>query len=316
MPDAAAHRLAWHSKDASPYRPVLRPLAPSPPLTLSPSLPGGPWPSDGTGASLGDLHQADPTRQRRAQRRRGSITQQVLDPQGHWVYTKRLSQLVHLHLGSEDALGCAEASEGPARRIVGIDAVHVNCDIWKLVGTCASDRRVAQNLVGGVAVGTTISDDTNLGGDQLPFPAGAPFTVEPHWMTLTMSSDRFLAAPDDLNRTSQTEGGQCQDNLHRHILAPTKGATDGRVDDANLLRGYIQCVRDLLLVLPRPLSGHHHCDPTLVVDVGQTRLRLQIGVLLSRGSILAFHNDVRCLPPGIHVALADLVMADEIAHRA
>jgi hypothetical protein len=40
-------------------------------------------------------------------------------------------------------------------------------------------------------------------------------------------------------------------------------------------------MRDLLLILPRPLTSHHHGDPAFLVNVRESRLGLKIGMLLS-----------------------------------
>jgi hypothetical protein len=70
---------------------------------------------------------------------------------------------------------------------------------------------------------------------------------------------------------------------------------------------------DLMAVLMGPLPGCHHCDPSFLVDIGHAGLRLEVGVFLEGRAVGALH-DHRRLPKGcLHIALADAVMAKEVA---
>ena len=69
---------------------------------------------------------------------------------------------------------------------------------------------------------------------------------------------------------------------------------------------------DLLLILPRPLPGRHDRYPALVIYVGQARLRLEVGVFLGRGIVLALDDHVGLGPTGLHIPLAYLVVADAV----
>ncbi len=70
---------------------------------------------------------------------------------------------------------------------------------------------------------------------------------------------------------------------------------------------------DLLLVLMRPLAGDLDRQPSFVVDVGHPRLGLQVGVLLDRGVILALDDDVGGAEGGVGIALANPVVAEDVA---
>ncbi len=69
---------------------------------------------------------------------------------------------------------------------------------------------------------------------------------------------------------------------------------------------------DLLLVGVGPLTGGQHHYPALLVNVGQARFGLQIGVLLHRDAVLALDDHLRCGETGLHIPLADLVVDADI----
>ena len=122
--------------------------------------------------------------------------------------------------------------------------------------------------------------------------------------------DRLLPAPDDLDRAAdaalaQAQSSQCQHDLHGHILAPAECAADRRIDHPHPVERQRQGVCDLLLVLVRPLPGNLDGDPALFVDVSQPCLRLEVGVLLVRGVVLALDNDLRLGKGVLHISLAD-----------
>ena len=116
-----------------------------------------------------------------------------------------------------------------------------------------------------------------------------------------------------LNGPAQPLHRQGQHDLYRHILAPAKGAADGRVDDAYVLLGDVEGVSDLRLILMRPLAADHHRDPSLVIDVAQAGLGLQIGVFLARDLVSRLDDHIGVIESGVHVASTYLVPRTNVA---
>ena len=124
-------------------------------------------------------------------------------------------------------------------------------------------------------------------------------------VSLVMGSDRFLTAPDDADAPLQLPCGECEEVLHREILASAEGAADGRVTDDDLLFGQPQHLGDLLAVLVQPLPGGLDDNPPRLVDVGDAGFGLQERVLLPGGRELPLEHDVRGFETRLDVALAD-----------
>jgi len=111
-----------------------------------------------------------------------------------------------------------------------------------------------------------------------------------------MPNNGFFPAPDYPNRTvyaylMQFFCSQRQNYLHRHVLAPTKRAANGRINYSHLFQRNLQCVRDLFLIFVRPLTGNNDRNHALFVDIRNTRFRLQKRVLLNRRVIFPLTND-------------------------
>ena len=69
----------------------------------------------------------------------------------------------------------------------------------------------------------------------------------------------------------------------------------------------------LFLIFMDPLAGDLDGDPSLRVDVADTCLRLQIGMLLIRQVVLAFDDDLGRGPAGSHVTFANAIMLENVA---
>ena len=284
-------------------------------------------PAGGEGAAFGDLDQANAAGKGRALGVEAVLAQQVAQAQLDRVHVQGLGELGYLHFGGKEGLGCAKAAKGAAGRVVGVGAVDVCPDVGDVIGADAGGKRVAQHLVGGIAVGSAVGQNAHLGSDQLAVARGAPLVVQPHGVALVVASDRFSPRPDDLDRTAdaapscgapscgvliEAPDGQGEDDLHRHVFAAAKSAADGRIDDPHPLRGKVQGVGDLVLVLVRPLPADDDRDSVLVIDVRQTCFWLKVGVFLGAGLVIGFHDHVRLRPGGRYIAFANLMMGDEV----
>jgi hypothetical protein len=94
-----------------------------------------------------------------------------------------------------------------------------------------------------------------------------------------MSENRFLARPDDLDRTLdtvlvQTPGRQGEDDLHRHIFTATKRPADGWIDNTHLIDGKVKRMGYLFLIFMCPLAGYFDGDTSLFIDIGDPGFRL------------------------------------------
>ena len=251
-------------------------------------------------------------RQRASPGHRIATVDEVAQAELDRVHPQRLGQLVHLRLGDEVALRRAESTEGPAGDVVRVGGEDVGLHVGDAVGAVDGQQQVAHHLVRRVDVGPRIGDDLRLGGDQSPVLRRRPLGVDEGAVPLVMAEDGLLAAPDDLHRALQLPGGQRQDDLHRDILTPAESAADGRVEDAHLLLRQAERVRHLMALLVRPLPAREHGDAPLLVEEGQPRLRLEVGMLLPRNLVVRLDDDVGLGEGGLHVAAADTVPRDEV----
>ena len=169
---------------------------------------------------------------------------------------------------------------------------------------------VAEHLVGGEVVGARVEPGGAAHRGDAPVSPGAPAGCDTATMAFAVPDDRLLPRPHRRHRTVdapvvQPHRGQTQHDLHRYVLAPAEGTTDGRIDHPDPLDGQVEGVGDLLLVLVGPLARDLHRHPTLVIDVGHACLRLQVGVLLVGELVGRLHHDIGVGPALGHVALAD-----------
>ncbi len=129
-------------------------------------------------------------------------------------------------------------------------------------------------------------------------------------MPLVVPDDALFTVPHGTHGTIDAssvklEGRSGQHNLEAHVLSTAKRSTDCRVDNADHLLGQLKGMCDLFAVLMGPLTRDLDGDDSVVFDVRQARLRLEISVLLMGEVIGALDHDVGCVPAGFHVALPD-----------
>ena len=113
------------------------------------------------------------------------------------------SQFVHLEFGHPQGLRCTKPAECCGRYIVGIHPVHILPDIGNEVRARGSDRAVAKDFVGGIHVCTGVGNHGCIRREKFSRLGGSPFCFDRHRVTFAMPDDRFLAAPDDLDRALQ-----------------------------------------------------------------------------------------------------------------
>ena len=269
-------------------------------------------PVGGVGAAVDDHREADAGRHLGARRAEGPVAQQVAPAQLDRVHAQALGQLVHLGLGHERALRCAEAAEGAAGHGVGEHGEAVDGQVGDLVRARHAQVEVPEHLVGRVVVGAGVEVARGLRHHDPTVRRGPPPGVDPAAVALVVADHRLLSAPLAADGTALAAVGQPprregHDDLQRHVLPPAERAADGRVDDPHPLGREIEGVGDLLLVLVGPLAGDGHRDPTLVVDPADPGLGLQVGVLLVRQVVRPLDDDVGLLPARGGVALAQPV---------
>src|SRR5258708_35803338 len=105
-----------------------------------------------------------------------------------------------------------------------------------------------------VGVSAAIAPDRALNRDDLAVACRAPPRMDRDRVALMMAANRFLAAPDDLDRAAQFPHRQRQDNLYGHILAPAERPAYRRVDHAHLIVRQVQRWRHLLPIFAAPLA--------------------------------------------------------------
>ena len=114
-----------------------------------------------------------------------------------------------------------------------------------------------------------------------------------------MDSSRFQMI---LTGRRSLAAARAEHDLNRHVLTAAKSAAHRLVNHPHLIQRQVQRMRDLLLVLVRPLAGDVYRHPAGLVDVSQPGLGLQIGVLLIRSVVFSLQHHVGRFPAGRHVA--------------
>ncbi len=68
----------------------------------------------------------------------------------------------------------------------------------------------------------------------------------------------------------------------------------------------------LFAILMHPLTGHPNRHPPLVVDIPKPCFRLQVGMLLEAGTVLALDNDIGLFPASLNITVPDAIMNKDV----
>jgi len=100
--------------------------------------------------------------------------------------------------------------------------------------------------------------------------------------------------------------------LQGDILPAAEGPAHRGHDFPHLGLRQHQGVGDLADVVVGPLGGTDQGDPPFFVYVGQSGLRLEVGVLHAVGPIFFLHHHVGLGKAGVVVAVADVDLLDQV----
>ena len=241
----------------------------------------------------------------------GMVVQHVAAAHLDRVHPQRLGELVHLTLGDERALRATEATERAADGGIGVDAVRVDAGVGHLVGAGNAEVHVPEHLVGGVVVATGVEPAVGFDCRDTTVAGGAQAGVHAAAVALVVPDDRLLARPlrgdGALGGGTQALRGEAEQDLQGHVFASAERSADGRVDDTHLVLGQVERMGDLVAIFVGPLSGDLDRHPAVVVEVGDARFGLQIGVLLVGQFVGALHHHIGLAPAFVDIALADAV---------
>ena len=90
---------------------------------------------------------------------------------------------------------------------------------------------------------------------------------------------------------------ECENDLDRHVLPAPERTPNCRVDHPHLLDLEVECVRDLFLILVRPLASDLNRHPAFIVDIGVTGFWLKVGMLLVGHFVGCFDNAAAAAQP-------------------
>src|SRR5207247_6586732 len=107
--------------------------------------------------------------------------------------------------------------------------------------------------------------DPDADADELALAGGAVLGPDLRRVAVNVADERFLPVVDHLHRPVRVQREQRTVDLHREVLAPSKGASDAGEVDAYLLRGKAEAWCDLVAVDMEPLRGDVDVDAARAV---------------------------------------------------
>src|SRR5450759_3737501 len=105
--------------------------------------------------------------------------------------------------------------------------------------------------------------------------------VEQERVTLHGGAEALAATQYDLDRPAGDPRCDSRHSLEGDLELAPEAAADRRRDDPDLLAGQIEDLRQLLTSLEGGLGRRAHNDRAVLFDLGETRERLQVGVILT-----------------------------------
>ena len=231
----------------------------------------------------------------------------------HRRNTDFFRKLIHLRFMYERRLQDAEAAVGTADRIVCINGISVDMDIRHVVRTGQMQAHLFGNKMTNGAVGTLIAVDSALDSQELSVCITAGLDMYKHRMPLGRGDHRFFSRPDHAHRASRLECKQRCGNLCVQIVFAAEAAASDLLLDMHHIYRHIEDRCELLAVAERILCGVEHVHDTVDIQIGNSCLRLDVGMIDALGRIIIF-NDIRTFFPNAgHIALADHSMLQNVA---
>ena len=127
-----------------------------------------------------------------------------------------------------------------------------------------------------------------------------------------MAHNALFARPHCLDRPPHLEGGKGQHNLHRDVLAAAEGPAHITVTHDHLVLVDPQCVRNFVALFMHPLPRADDFEAAIGQHMRQTRLGLQVGVLLGVRVIGCLDHHVGLRKARCDVAIADVVLEQQV----
>ena len=199
-------------------------------------------------------------------------------------------QQIQVQLGSEAALGHAEAAERTAGHVVGVNADAGDVHILEVVGTAAVGAGTLQNGAAQAGVSAAVGDQGGLHGQQLAVLVTGGGHVHFHGMALGVDVQAFLTAELHLYGAAGGPGHQRRVVLHAHIFLAAEAAAHQLGLAANLLGRNLQHAGDFLLLVVYRLAGGVHQQAALAVRNADGALRLHEGMVGHGGGVMLGHH--------------------------
>ena len=218
--------------------------------------------------------------------------------------------------GGEGRLQRAEGAESAGRRVVGVDAVGVDAHIGNDIRPGGKDRRLAHDALRRKPIGAAVADHGHVQR------ANAAVARKPHaqlgarGMTLGGGDDQFLAGEHQPHRAPRLHRQERQHALVDHVFLAAEAAAHRAHDEAHFADRLGDDARQHVAVMGDVLVGRDDGDDIVVVEIGEPRLRLEIGVLDGLRRIILLDHQIGFGKAFLDVADADRdVFGDIVAAR-
>ena len=222
--------------------------------------------------------------------------------------------LVDGTLDRELALRGAVATEGAARRRVGVDDVIGEA-------TCADvvvdrERLVTDEADGRgrmITVGAGVRQRIEVDGRDRAVVHGAKTDAHAHLVASVAARHGLLARVDALAWVAELIGAERGVDLVAAGLLGAESTADAGLDDADAALGNLESDGDLTTDVERHLRGGDHAHAILGVRVGVGAEGLHHRLLGRLGLVDAVDDDVRLLERALEITVLGDLVADEVA---
>ena len=247
-----------------------------------------------------------------AGRERAARLERVEQPELDGIDVERSCELVHLRLGGEARLDCAEPAHRTAGRVVRVDDEAVDVDVVDGIRSDGERARVGQHCGRARRISAAVEEDPHADGYETPVARRAVLGPDPRRVTVDVPDERLLAVVDDLHRAARVERQHGGVDLHGQVLASTECSSHAGEVDPHLLRFEAEARRDLIAVDVEPLGRDVDVDAALPVRDRDAGLGAEERLILLAGLVDAFHHDVA---GHVGIAAPDHHGADDVGTR-
>ena len=224
-----------------------------------------------------------------------------------------LGQQVQVDLAREAALRDAEAAEGAAGHVVGIDADAGDVHVLEVVGTAGMRAGALQNRPAQGGVGPAVGDEQRLHGQEFAVLVAGGGHVHLHGVALGVDVEALLPGELHLHGPARGPGHQRRVMLHAHVLLAAEAAAHQLGLAAHLFRRQLEHAADFLLLVVDRLAGGVHQKPAVAVRDADGAFRLHEGMVGHRGGIVPGDHVRRLRDRLVHVAPAQHLLGEDVA---